>query len=263
MKRRPIGLIDSGVGGFTVLKVLENCFPEEDFIYFGDSKNMPYGEKTNEEIIRLVDQDIAFLEEKGVKLIILACNTASSLIESLSSNVKLFSIIEAGCLAVLDSQTSGPVGLIATRATVNNQAYDKVIPRYSDQVEFISYGTPKLAQVINNNLDEINLLKKNITISIEPILEKFPVKNLLLGCTHYPIVAETIRELYPDIWLIDPAQKMVEIVNEYLSEQKIKRDDNKKGKVTIYITGGELEKKRSEILLKELKIRYDHLYIIE
>lgn len=263
MKNQPIGLIDSGVGGFTVLKVLQKEFPNEDFIYFGDSKNMPYGEKTNDEIIQLVNEDIRFLEEKGAKVIVLACNTASSLIEQLDSNVKLFSIIEAGCQAVLDNQQSGPVGLIATRATVSNKAYDKIMPDYSKDVEFISYGTPKLAQVINDNLDEINLLKKNIKLSIEPILEKFPVKNLLLGCTHYPIVSKTIKELYPDIWLINPAQKVIELVSQYLEKKNLINDKKFKGKTEVYITGAEPEKQNSEKLLNELEINYNKLHIID
>lgn len=263
MNNRSIGLIDSGVGGFTVLKVLQDNFPDEDIIYYGDSKNMPYGEKSNEEIIELVNQDIKFLEDQGVKIIVLACNTASSLIDRLESKVKLFSIIEAGCEAVLDSQSSGPVGLIATRATVNNKAYDKMIPAYSQELEFISYGTPTLAQVINNNLNEINLLKKNITLAIEPILERFPIKNLLLGCTHYPIVSETIRELYPHIWLIDPAQKMSDIVDTYLEENELYSPPKENNTTNIFITGKEIDLKRSEALLEELDISYDALTLLD
>ena len=100
----PIGLIDSGIGGFTVLRELQRQLPRENIVYLGDAKRMPYGERENEEIIAFGNSDIRFLENMGVKAILLACNTISSLIESLDANVPLFSIVEAGCLATIERQ---------------------------------------------------------------------------------------------------------------------------------------------------------------
>lgn len=262
MDNRAIGLIDSGVGGFTVLKELENDLIDENFIYLGDSKNLPYGEKSNEEIIALVNKCIAFLESQNVKFIVLACNTASSLIKELSSNVPLFSIIDAGCQAVLDYQDSGKVGLIATRATVNNKAYDKIMPSHSEDIAFISYGTPTLAQVINNQIDEIVLLRKNIKNAIDPILDKYPINNLLLGCTHYPIVSELIKEIYPNLTLINPAKKEIEIIRDYLEENNLE-SANRKHQNRIFITGNTKDLKRSEKLLNELNINYELLENLE
>lgn len=258
INKSAIGLIDSGVGGFTVLKELQEGLGDENFIYLGDSLNMPYGERENEEIIKLVDQNIRFLEEKGVKIIVLACNTASSLIDKLSSNVPLFSIVDAGCQAVLDYQESGPLGLIATRATVKNGAYDKLMPEYNDQIYFISYGTPTLAKVINDHVDEMRILKKNIREAITPILAESEITNLLLGCTHYPIVAETIMEMYPELTLINPAQKEITIIRDYLSKNGLK-NDTADPSTTIYITGGRADLERSEKLLGELEIDYKTL----
>lgn len=260
MDKRSIGLIDSGIGGFTVLKELQNSLNNEDFLYFGDSKNMPYGEKSNEEIINLVNSDIAYLEEQNVKAIVLACNTASSLIDQLSSNVPLFSIIDAGCLAVVDVGEP-KLGLIATRATVNNKAYDNIIKNYTDDIRFISFGTPTLAQVINNQLDEIELLKKNIHLAIEPILSEYPIKYLLLGCTHFPIVSETIKSLYPNIIQIDPAKKEAEILSDFLTKNDLSNDKNNISETKIFITG-EDNRKMSLKLLEELEIDYKNLEII-
>ncbi len=261
MDNRAIGLIDSGVGGFTVLKELQNYFPNENFIYFGDSKNMPYGEKSNEDIIKLVNNGIEFLIQKEVKFIILACNTASSLIDKLSSSVKLFSIIEAGCLASLDFEKQGKIGLIATRATVNNKTYEEQLEKISSDLSFVSYGTQDLARVINNQLDEINLLKKNIHQAIDPILKQTPVKHLLLGCTHFPIVSETIRELYPEIHLIDPAQKESQLVQKFIIENDLENTSNREGKTIIYLRQDhdDLISKR---LLKELNINFESLNFI-
>ncbi len=92
----PIGVIDSGIGGFTVLKALQERLPNENYIYFGDSKRMPYGERENDELILLANSIIRDLENRGVKVVVLACNTLSSLITELTSRVPLFSVIEAG-----------------------------------------------------------------------------------------------------------------------------------------------------------------------
>ncbi|MEF9919016.1 MAG: aspartate/glutamate racemase family protein, partial [Eubacterium sp.] len=116
--RNPIGLIDSGIGGFTVLQELQKQLPLENSVYLGDSKRMPYGELENDMIIQFANSDIRLLEAQGVKAILLACNTVSSLMDRLTSNVPLFSIIEAGCLATIEQRSSGEVGLIATTATV-------------------------------------------------------------------------------------------------------------------------------------------------
>lgn len=257
MDNRPIGLIDSGIGGFTVLKELQLNFPKEDFIYFGDSKNMPYGEKTNEEIVELVNKDIDFLINKGVKIIILACNTASSLIDKLNDPVELFSIIDAGCLATIGTQDNGKVGLIATNATVRNKAYDKIIKNYSDNIEFISYGTPTLAQVINNQLDEIKLLKRNINLAIDPILQQYPISNLLLGCTHFPIVSKTIKEMYPNLNLINPAIKEVEIVENYLTNNNMVNETNTPSVTEIYLSNNKTNNQMDYKLLDELNINYN------
>ncbi|MEG2643512.1 MAG: glutamate racemase, partial [Eubacterium sp.] len=99
----PIGLIDSGIGGFTVLRELQQRLPGENLIYLGDSLRMPYGELDNAAIIEYANSDIRFLEERGVKAILLACNTISSLMEQLTANVPLFSIVEAGCLATMET----------------------------------------------------------------------------------------------------------------------------------------------------------------
>lgn len=258
MDDRPIGLLDSGVGGFTVLKEIRALLPNENIVYLGDSQHMPYGERSNEEIISLVNADIRFLEQRDVKLIIIACNTASSLIDSLRSNVKLFSIVEAGCLAVLDVQKAGPIGLIATRAAVKNRAYEREMKHFSDDLRFISYGTPTLAAVINNHLDELALLRKNIRLAIDPILHECRINNLILGCTHFPIVKKTIKQMYPELYLINPAEKQAELTSAYLTEHNLA---GKAGETTadIYITGSEEDMAISNRLLDELDIDYTAL----
>ncbi len=256
MDDRPIGVLDSGVGGFTVLKEIQEYLPNEPTIFLGDSARMPYGEKTNEQIVEFVNADIRFLEEKGCKAILLACNTASSLIDQLTSHVPLFSIVQAGYEAVEEEVEEGKVGLIATRATVKNGRYDELAKEHGGKIEFISYGTPTLAQVINDHPDEIELLKANIHAAIDPILEKEKVSHLLLGCTHFPIVTETIQKLYPGLDLINPAEMQSKILRTYLKEH----DMEGTGMTSqVFVTGSSKDYYLSRRLLDELQIYFEDL----
>lgn len=234
---RPIGLIDSGIGGFTVLKELQRRLPNENIVYLGDSLRMPYGELDNEEIIEYADSDIRFLQDRHVKAVLLACNTVSSMVSSLTSRVPLFSIVEAGCLATLDLVDSGEVGLIATRATVNNNAYPKTLARMTDRVRFVQQGTKTLASVINNYPSEIELLRTHIHLAIDPLIEERDIDILLLGCTHFPIVRESIEEMYPQFTIINPATKQIDILKDYLSAHDAFNGDDVPGTTVIHTTG--------------------------
>lgn len=235
--KRPIGLIDSGIGGFTVLRELQKQMPRENIVYLGDAMRMPYGERENDEIIAFGNSDIRFLEKKGVKAILLACNTLSSLVDCLQAEVPLFSIVEAGCQATVEKQKTGPVGLIATTATVKNGAYEKTLKQYSESVYYITQGTRTLAKVINNHPNELLLLRKHIKEAIDPILKKEKVNALLLGCTHFPIVRKTIEEMYPRLSIIDPARKQIALLKNFLQDNQILNTSITDGKTEICATG--------------------------
>ena len=256
---RPIGLIDSGIGGFTVLKALQNRFPNENIIYLGDSLRMPYGECDNDEIITYANSDIRFLAERNVKAVLLACNTVSSMIDRLSSRVPLFSIVEAGCLATLDIVRQGEVGLIATRATVNNNAYPNTLSKMTDKVQFVQQGTKTLAAVINNYPREIELLKTHIHLAVDPLIEEKNIHTLLLGCTHFPIVSETIKSLYPDCILINPADKMIDLLGESMTANDLINNNQKPGRTEIYTTGTSADMNIFENMTHYLDIHCDKL----
>lgn len=220
----PIGLIDSGIGGFTVLQALQKRLPHENYLYYGDSLRMPYGERKNDELIGLANAIIRDLEESGVKMIVLACNTLSSLIMELQSKVPLFSVIEAGVAETLTLRDRGFVGLIATTATVKNKGYEKEMAFRSRDLKFIAQGTQTLGKVINGGKKDLINLKHNISEAVEPILLRafkagVTIEELLLGCTHFPIVAGTIRDMYPDLYLINPANGLVRMLKGFLDER--------------------------------------------
>jgi len=241
-KSGPIGLIDSGIGGFTVLKELQMRLPNENYLYFGDSKRMPYGERENEELICLGNAIIKKLEAQGVKAIVLACNTLSSLISELTSRVPLFSVIEAGVQETLACKDRGMVGLIATIATVKNRGYERELLLWTKDVEYVAQGTHTLGKVINDDKKNLKILKNNIREAVEPILLKgakkgMIIEDLLLGCTHFPIVAGTIKKMYPELNLINPADGLVRLMEKHLQKNDYFNNEDAQCTTQILTTG--------------------------
>lgn len=261
----PIGVIDSGIGGFTVLKALQDRLPNENYLYFGDSMRMPYGERENDELIMLANTIISDLENRGVKAVVLACNTLSSLIVELSARVPLFSVIEAGVQETLNWRDRGLVGLIATTATVKNRSYEKELELWTREVEYIAQGTHTLAKVINDGQGDLKILKNNIREAVEPILLKgikkgIVIEELLLGCTHFPIVSVTIRQMYPELELINPANGLVRQLNKHLTEFNYFNTQDTVGSTKILTTA---DYDIFERMIKELELDCDSLELTE
>lgn len=218
-----IGVLDSGVGGLTVVKEIQRQLPNESIVYFGDSQNMPYGNKDSEEIISLTKKIISFIETKNVKAILLACNTISSQIEELIplTDIPIFDIIYPGCLAAIENNPKDGIGLIATEATVKANLYGETLKSLKPEIPFFSKGSHDLAKIIEKNNTDPQQLEEALRQSIDPLLIMAPIKNLILGCTHYPIVSSDISKLYPKLNLIDPAVKLVEILNGFLEKHNL------------------------------------------
>lgn len=264
-KNGPIGVVDSGIGGFTVLSELQMRLPNENYLYFGDSKRMPYGERENEELICLGNAIIKQLEDQGVKAVVLACNTLSSLILELTSRVPLFSVIEAGVQETLSCRDRGMVGLIATIATVKNRGYEGELELWTSEIEYIAHGTHTLGKVINDGQGDLKILKSNIKEAVEPILligkkNGVIIEDLLLGCTHFPIVSGTIKKMYPELNLINPALGLVRLMEKHLQENDYFNEDDTVG-VTNILTTGDYE--IFEAMINELEICCDSLEMTE
>ena len=235
-----IGVLDSGVGGLTVVKEIQRQLPKENIVYFGDSLNMPYGNKDVGEILSLTKKIISFIDTQNVKVILIACNTISSQIENLIplTDTPIFDIIYPGCLAAIENQSEDGIGLIATEATVKANIYGKTLKSLKSEIPLYSQGSHDLARIIEKNNTNKEQLELAIKEAIDSLLVKAPIKNLLLGCTHYPIVQSEIKKLYPQLKLIDPAVKLVEIVKSYLEKHQIL--SNTRAQLKIY-TSGEMD----------------------
>ena len=217
-----IGLFDSGIGGLTVLKVLKEKFPHSDYIYYGDTKNVPYGDKSKEELLRLARNNMEFLISKNVDYIIIACGTVSSncldeLIEEYDTPI--ISIVNP-TIAYLNNSSYNNIAVIATHATINSHIFKDSINKQVYEIE-----TPLLVPIIeNNDYSNINEVLHNY---LDDYIDK--IDALVLGCTHYPLLINYLKDIVSsDTKIINMADQIL-VDNEGDSSIEIylsKIDDN-------------------------------------
>ena len=258
IKDAPIGILDSGVGGLTAVAQMNKYLPNESILYFGDTKRMPYGNRTQEEVIYLANQMIAFLEEKGAKAILLACNTISSQIEKLTSNVKLVSIVESGVKSITRTEHNNfNIGVIATVSTVNSGSYEKQFKANDTRYEIISKASTNLPKLIDSNIDDKEFLHKEIMACIDPILKSNKsINKIILGCSHFPIIISDFATLYPHIEFIDPAINQVMHLREYLKEHKMNTEATHPRIINLFTTAETYEYAAA---IKRLRLEIDTL----
>nr|WP_300004432.1 glutamate racemase [Tissierella sp.] len=259
--KRKIGIIDSGVGGLTVVKEFSRLLPDESIIYLGDNKNVPYGNKTEEEIISLTKKMIDFLIEKDVKLIAVACNTISSLLERyfLDSKIPIVSIINPATHYVNKGEFKS-VGVVATRFTIGTNIYEELLNGEDKDLKVVSESIPTLAGLIDSgNYSEQEILDV-IRPAIESILEQSPVEDIILGCTHYPIVIDKFKQMGPGINFINPAYEQTRYVKKILRVKDLMTKENHSS-FEVYTSG----KKETYIkMLEKLGIKAaDRIYEIK
>lgn len=226
--RLPIGVFDSGVGGLTVLKALKEALPREDFLYFGDTARVPYGQKPLGMVRRFAWEIAGFLLRQGVKAIVVACNTASSaalpdLAETLS--IPVFGVLEP---AAEEAQAYGKVGLIGTTATVESRSYERLLPLAW------SKACPLFVPLVEEGLwnDPVALLVARHYLEDAPE----DLEALILGCTHYPFLKETLRQVLPGVQLIDSAQATAKKVAVALRDLDLLNPSGN-GRTVHYVTG--------------------------
>lgn len=216
---RPIGVFDSGIGGLTVLKAIHQRAPEETLIYLGDTARVPYGSKSKETVLRYSRNNVTFLRELGVKMVVIACNTASAyaLPELVAENtIPIIGVVEGGVDAAV-AHTKGVIGVIGTEATVNSGAYSKAIKSRRPEARVISVACPMFVPLVEEGWTQGDIS----TAIVRAYLDRFKgqVDTLVLGCTHYPLLKEPIAlALGPSIALIDSAEQTALKVKETLDQ---------------------------------------------
>lgn len=240
MDTRPIGMFDSGVGGLTVFKEVKRLLPNEEIIYLGDTKRFPYGSKSKEAIIEASRNCVKYLIEKNVKLIVIACGTATS--QSLDILKKEFNIPIIGIIEPTvnylqkNVRAKETIGVIATQGTIRSNAWEEKILEKLPNVEVKSEETPLLATMAEQGWTNNKVAK----YTIKEYMKCFKkINRLILGCTHYPLFELLIKkELSKKVDIINTGEKVAGYIKEYLHNSKLENDSKEKS-FKIYLTDKE------------------------
>lgn len=235
----PIGVFDSGIGGLTVVKSLNTFLPNESIIYFGDTARVPYGSKSNSTVIEYSLQNADFLYKKNIKLIVVACNTASSIaLDELRKkfNVPVIGMIEPGAKAALNATKNGNIGIIGTESTVSNKAYSKTLLSLNPEVKVTEKACPLFVPLAEEGWTN-HKATKLIAEEYLTELKVSGIDTLILGCTHYPILKNIIQEVVGEnVTLIDSGSAASSEVENYLNGRGIKNTSNDLGFHEYYVS---------------------------
>ncbi len=238
-KKNPIGVFDSGIGGLTVVKRIRQYLPNENIIYFGDTARVPYGNKSNSTVTEYAREITEFLLKKNVKIIVVACNTVSSVaIDYLKSHygVPIIGMIEPGAKMALHSTRNGKIGVIGTYATVNNHAYKKKLSEISADARVFEKACPLFVPLAEEGMSG-HPATKLIAEDYLKELQKNEIDTLILGCTHYPILIEPIQETVgKKVKLIDSGIAAALEVEKYLAGRGLLNDSNNIGRLELYVS---------------------------
>lgn len=228
-----IGLFDSGVGGLSVLKALINSGISDDFVYFGDTKNVPYGTKTKEEILSFTKDIMEFFIKKGVDCAIMACNTSSALVyedlrAQFSDRIKIYPLIQYAAPYFKDETQT--IGVMATNATVKSLVYTKEIGKINPKINIVELECQKFVEIVEKRLYNDPQSLKYIEDKIE-YFKKTDCKKIILGCTHFPYLVPIFKHFAPEIEFIDPAKLLIKSIQDELNKSQ-----NKKNTFEFYVS---------------------------
>ncbi len=207
---KPIGVFDSGVGGLTVVRALRERLPRESILYLGDTARLPYGTKSPATVRQYTRRNVEFLEQRGVKAVVVACNTATALaLDDLPTPVPVWGVVEPGAERAA-AISAGRVGVIATEATILSDAYGRALRRRRPELEVVSQACPLFVPLVEEGWHDDPLAEQVARRYLEPLLAA-EIDTLVLGCTHYPLLAPVLRRVVGDsIALVDSAQAVAE-----------------------------------------------------
>jgi glutamate racemase len=223
----PIGIFDSGVGGLTVYRALHERLPAERFIYLGDTARVPYGTKSLSTVERYAIENSRFLEAHKIKLLVVACNTASALALPAirqAVGVEVVGVIEPGARAAVEESGGGPIGVIATEATINSRAYSKAIAMLAPLTEVIERACPLFVPLAEEGPAN-PLIARLVAEDYLSELKRRGAETLVLGCTHYPILRDVIEDAMGGrVRLIDSGEATAQTVERLLQSLQLARE---------------------------------------
>jgi len=238
-KDRPIGIFDSGVGGLTVVKEIFKALPNEEIVYLGDTARVPYGTKSLETIKRFSIENVEFLMRFNVKLIVVACNTSSSISLPILRNtfkIPIVGVIKPGVKKALTVSGSGKIGVIATPTTIKSKAYKNEIGRISRNIKVFSKACPLFVPLAEEGWTNGRITSEIAKKYLRSLSGK-RVDTLVLGCTHYPLLKSVIsRAIGKDVRIVDSASSVADEVKGILQGRGMLSDASKKPEHIFFAT---------------------------
>lgn len=239
MSTRPIGVFDSGLGGLTVLREIRRQLPRENLIYFGDIARLPYGIKSEEQILNFSIQNSLFLLKKQVKAIVIACNSSSSAAYRFlkqSFDVPVIDAITPVAEEAAEKTNCGKIGLIATQATVESRAYERALRSVNSKLQTVSYPCPLFVPLVEAGWLEDPITRQIVRRYLAPF-KKHKIDTLILGCTHYPLLKSAIRrEIGPKVVLVDSAKPMLKKLLWHLETKNLFSPKKNKAEIQLYVS---------------------------
>ncbi len=233
----PIGIFDSGIGGLTVMKEIIKQLPSENIIYFGDTARVPYGGRSPETVMRYSLENSEFLMSKGIKILVVACNTSSAIsLGTLREKfpVPIIGVVEPGARAAVEKTRSGKVAVIGTETTINSRSYESAIKALDSSIEVTGYACPLFVPLIEEGWIDGDV----VTLTAEKYLSSVKsdgADSLVLGCTHYPMIKHIINKIV-SIPLIDSAVETAKEVKRVLGRNNLLSEGSGDGVKDIYVT---------------------------
>lgn len=240
-----IGVFDSGVGGLTVVRSLTERLPKEELVYLGDTARVPYGSKSAETVARYSRNAARFLVDQGVKMVMVACNTASAFaLDVLRAELALpvLGAVEPGARAAVAATRTGRVGVIGTLGTVRSRSYPRAIAALDARVQVTAHACPLLVPLAEEGWLDDDVAAAVARRYLGALAAEAPELDVLvLGCTHYPLLRPLLQRVARETWgrevtLVDSAQAMAEVAREELARLGLLRSDGAGGGLRCYVT---------------------------
>ena len=238
MDTRAIGVFDSGIGGLTVLRRLLEMLPHEDFVYLGDTARWPYGTKSAATVTRYAIEDSEFLIDKNVKMLVVACNTTAAVaLPALAErfDVPILGVIEPGARAAVAATSNRKIGVIGTEGTIASGTYTDALRTIDSDLEIYTRACPLFVSLAEEGWVDNDVARQTVALYLAS-LRQSRIDTLVLGCTHYPLLAESIGAyMGPEVQLIDSATETAREVTEVLRARGLARQDGT-GSASFFVT---------------------------
>lgn len=241
MNEYAIGVFDSGCGGLTAVAAIRELMPNENIIYLGDTARIPYGTKSNQTIVRYAQDDIEFLTKHNVKMIIVACGTVSAVMMSdpiYDGDLPFTGVLLPTVKAAAKATKNGRIGVIGTPTTIKSQSYTKILHDIDPSLTVTAQGCPLFVPLVENGYT--NKGNKVATLVAEEylsVMKENKVDTLILGCTHYPLLKDIIRDIMgDDVTLISSGEQAGIYARQLLEENNLLNKSGKAGRLELYCT---------------------------